>query len=121
MPHLIFVYGTLKRGGSNHRQLAGQRFVSSASTRPGYKLYLLAGYPGLVAVDRDGRSIEGEIWEVDPACLARVDKLEGTDKGLYARVPIYILPPNDSLAVEGYLYLLDVTGLTELGDNWPVS
>ena len=34
----LFVYGTLKRGGSNHAQLAGQKFIAEAHTMPGYTL-----------------------------------------------------------------------------------
>jgi len=73
--HPIFVYGTLKRGGSNHRLLDGQRFLAVARTLPIYKLYALNDFPGMVAEAKNGRSIEGEIWQIDPACLARLDEL----------------------------------------------
>ena len=36
---LVFVYGTLKRGGENHRWIAQQQFVAEASTAPLYRLY----------------------------------------------------------------------------------
>ena len=45
---LVFVYGTLKRGMSNHRWLRGQRFVDESRTLPSYRMYDLGGYPGLV-------------------------------------------------------------------------
>ena len=46
---LVFVYGTLKRGGSNHFLLAHQQFVGATRTGAGFALYDLEGYPGLVA------------------------------------------------------------------------
>ncbi|TAG31979.1 MAG: hypothetical protein EAZ36_02825, partial [Verrucomicrobia bacterium] len=33
-PHLVFVYGTLKRGGSNHAFMVGQRFIGLARHAP---------------------------------------------------------------------------------------
>jgi gamma-glutamylaminecyclotransferase len=115
---LLFLYGTLKRGGSNHRHLAGQRFVGPARTRAVFRLHLLDGYPGMVAAGSGGRSIEGEIWEVDPGCLARLDALEGTAEGLYARAPVPLLPPHDALEVETYLYRRSVEGRRELGTKF---
>jgi gamma-glutamylaminecyclotransferase len=116
--HNIFVYGSLKRGFSNHSLLIGQRFVAAARTQPSFKLYALGDFPGMVEASEGGRSIEGEIWAVDSACLARLDLLEDTAHGLYARAPIPLLPPNDRLLVEGYLYRLDVTGRRDCGDVW---
>jgi gamma-glutamylaminecyclotransferase len=115
---LVFVYGTLKRHGSNHRFLERQRFVGQGRTEPAFRLYLLDGYPGMVATPEHGLSIEGEIWEVNAACLASLDKLEDTVSDLYARVPIRLLPPNETLAVETYLYQRDITGRLELGTQF---
>jgi len=115
---LLFVYGTLKRGGTSNGFLASQRFVAEARTEPAYRLYQLEGYPGMVAASPGGCSIEGEIWEVDAACLERLDKWEGTDTGLYARVPARLLPPNSALKVEAYLYLRSVEGCPDLGTTY---
>jgi len=116
--HNIFVYDSLKRGFSNHRLLVDQHFVATARTQPRFKLYALGDFPGMVEAIEGGRSIEGEIWAVDAACLTRLDLLEDTAHGLYARVPIPLLPPNDTLSVEGYIYRLDVTGRRDCGDVW---
>jgi gamma-glutamylcyclotransferase (GGCT)/AIG2-like uncharacterized protein YtfP len=113
----VFLYGTLKRGGVSHHFLAGQRWVAAARTEPAFRLYQLDGYPGMVAA-RAGLSIEGEIWEVDAACLDRLDKWEGTDIGLYVRAPIRLLPPHDTLPVEAYLYLKSIAGRSELGTKF---
>jgi gamma-glutamylaminecyclotransferase len=115
----IFVYGTLKRGGSNHRFLGGQRFVGTARTEPAFRLYQLDGYPGMVGAP-GGLSIEGEIWEVDDAALARLDELEGTAVGLYRRVPVTLLPPHHLLEVETYLCLQSMAGRRELGTQFDV-
>jgi len=114
----VFLYGTLKRGGTGHRLLQDQRFVGAARTQPAFRLYQLDGYPGLVAAGTDGRSIEGEIWEVTAACLAALDQFEGVAEGLYARAPIALLPPHDGLAVEGYLYRRSVAGRRDLGTGF---
>src|SRR2546421_721985 len=50
---LLFVYGTLKRGGCRHGPLAGQRYRGETHTRPRYALYDLGDYPGLTATSED--------------------------------------------------------------------
>jgi len=109
----IFVYGTLKRGHGNHHYLAGQRFVAEACTLPLYRLYDMGGYPGMIRDDR-GVAVEGEIWEVDEDCLARLDVLEDTAGGEYERVVIKL----EGGCVEGYLYLRSVEGRRDAGACW---
>jgi gamma-glutamylcyclotransferase (GGCT)/AIG2-like uncharacterized protein YtfP len=115
---LIFVYGTLKRGCSNHGFLAGQAFVGDARTAPGYTLYELAGYPGMVAGDALSAGVTGEVWSVDDDCLERLDGLEGTAEGLYRRGEVPLLGPFANRQVEAYLYLQAVDGRRELGETW---
>jgi gamma-glutamylcyclotransferase (GGCT)/AIG2-like uncharacterized protein YtfP len=116
--HNIFVYGSLKRGFINHSLLTGQRFVASCRTEPRYKLYDLGDFPGMIEATTGGRSIEGEIWSIDSECLAQLEILEDTAHGMYARVPILLLPPHDKLSVAGYLYQLEVTCRHDCGDVW---
>ena len=120
MKHPIFVYGTLKRGGSNHALLADQKFIAVAHTQPHYRLYALSGFPAMVDAPQNGLSIEGEIWEIDDARLPALDELEDVAHGMYKRVPIPLLPPHDALVVEGYIYLLGIAGRRDCGTNWPV-
>jgi gamma-glutamylcyclotransferase (GGCT)/AIG2-like uncharacterized protein YtfP len=117
----VFLYGTLKRGGVSHHFLAGQTFVVTARTEPEYRLHQLDGYPGMVPSFGPGHSIDGEIWEVDSRCLGRLDEWEGTRIGLFARVPVRLLPPHDRLGAEAYLYLKDVTGREDLGTRYEAS
>ena len=117
----VFVYGTLKRGGSNHRFLAGQQFLGEARTAPGYTLYALGDYPGMVRAANDQTGVTGEIWAIDATCLDQLDKLEGVAEGLYERVPVKLSPPFADQPVETYLYLRDLTGRPVIGSIWPVS
>jgi len=115
---LIFVYGTLKRDGSNHHYLEGQRFVGRAVTKPLYRLYDLGGYPGMVADPELGSPIEGEVWDVDRGCLQRLDELEDVDGGEYAREVIPLEAPFSGDEIQGYRYLRSVAGCRDLGASW---
>lgn len=113
----LFVYGTLKRGQPRHRFLAGQKFLGTARTLPLYRLFNLGDYPGLVERG-DGRSIEGEIWEVDSDCLAILDAVEGCDKGLYRRANIQLVSPHDQITVFSYFYEKAIDGKADCGTRW---
>ena len=71
----VFVYGTLLRGEPNHRLLAGSPLVGEARTEPAFELVSLGPYPALVG--GGATSVKGEIYEVDMATLAALDRLEG--------------------------------------------
>ena len=115
---LLFVYGTLKRGGSNHHFLTGQEFVGEARTAPGFRLYDLGGYPGMVTNPGDRDGVMGEIWAVDAAALRRLDGLEGLDQGLYRRDVVPLLPPFAEQPIETYLYNRSVKNRREIGGAW---
>jgi gamma-glutamylcyclotransferase (GGCT)/AIG2-like uncharacterized protein YtfP len=115
---LVFVYGTLKRGGSNHHYMAGQKFLGAARTPPGFRLYDLGGHPGMIAKPDDRDGVTGEVWSVDAASLAQMDGLEGLAEGIYRRVPIKLLPPFADQIVETYLYAQSVAGRPDLGSVW---
>lgn len=117
MSTLVFVYGTLKRGGSNHGWIAPQQFVAEARTAPLYRLYDLGGYPGMVR-DENGLSIQGEVWSVDEAGLIKLDELEDTEGGEYERVPVALEGEWASQRVEGYVYLRSIEGRCEVGTRW---
>lgn len=114
----IFVYGTLKRGQSRAAALAGQSFLATVTTAARYRIFDCGGYPGLVEV-LQGVSIEGELWEVDAACLAALDEIEGVALNLYARRPVLLAAPRHEEHVESYFYQRSVLGLRDCGTRWP--
>lgn len=119
----LFVYGTLKRGGSNHAHLAGQRFLGEARTVPGYTLFSLGDYPGLVPAPGDVAGVTGELWRIDSACLAHLDELEGISENLYNRGPIQLAVRPDvapAIPVETYFYARPVSKRPHLGSTWTV-
>ena len=114
----IFVYGTLKRGGSNHALLTSQQFLGAARTSPGYTLYLPGDYPGMVRAANDQAGVTGEVWLVDDACLQQLDELEGVAEGLYERTPIQLTAPFAAEPAQAYLYLRNITGRAAIGSVW---
>lgn len=113
----VFVYGSLKRGCHNHRYLHGQCFVGEARTQPVYRLLSFSAYPGMIEANK-GRSIHGEVWEVDAACKQALDRLEGVDHGHYTCVPARLRPPFRGASILTYLYAGDPKGWPDAGDDW---
>lgn len=74
--HLVFVYGTLKEGFSNHGLLRDSIYHGKHETGAVHKMLSLGGFPGVIW--NGGTSpIHGEVYEVTDATLARLDSLEG--------------------------------------------
>ncbi|HXA15181.1 MAG TPA: gamma-glutamylcyclotransferase family protein [Opitutaceae bacterium] len=117
---LVFVYGTLKRGGSNQHYLAGQKFIGVARTTPGFRLFDLGQYPGMVPVADDRNGVSGEVWAVEIDCLEHLDVLEGIAEGLYRREPVPLLPPFAERKVETYFYARSVEGRRDIGGEYVV-
>ena len=76
----VFVYGTLRRGGSNHFRMEGAEFVTAATVRG--RLYRIDWYPGLI-LDDMADDIHGEIYQVSAEMLHHLDHYEGDE---YRRV-----------------------------------
>jgi gamma-glutamylaminecyclotransferase len=79
--HRVFVYGTLKRGHSNHALLETSRFLGEAATLQTYWMITTGVFPVVLdAVPADfglpPLAIAGEIYHVDDATLAELDRLE---------------------------------------------
>jgi gamma-glutamylaminecyclotransferase len=74
----VFVYGTLKRGCRNHSAMRGAEFFREAETEPAYLLVNCGAYPGLIhaKAGNTGLSIRGELYRVDQARLAELDRFE---------------------------------------------
>lgn len=86
---LVFVYGSLLQGLSNHRRLAvpGVRFVGVATTIDKYFMAGL-GFP-ILNSRRPEYFIKGEVYAVPPAVLESLDQLE-SHPDAYVRTPISV-------------------------------
>ncbi|MFA6962365.1 MAG: gamma-glutamylcyclotransferase family protein [Opitutaceae bacterium] len=115
--NFLFVYGTLKRGCKNHAHIAGQTYQGEARSEPGYRLYDLGDYPGMVVDTSDTEGVTGELWSVDNAALARLDEFEGLNEGLYRRVAIKLLTTSAPITAHTYLYARD-PGSLRIGNTW---
>lgn len=76
----VFVYGTLRRGGSNdiNRLRPAPRFLGVAEVRGA--LFDLGDYPGLLLASpgqRDRGAVHGEVYLVAPGLEAVLDRIEG--------------------------------------------
>lgn len=81
----VFVYGTLLAGESNAHVLDGADYIGDTRTAPEFRLLDLGPYPA--AAMPGSTEISGELYEVCPEILARLDCLEGVPH-LYAREEI---------------------------------
>jgi gamma-glutamylcyclotransferase (GGCT)/AIG2-like uncharacterized protein YtfP len=82
---LVFVYGTLLQGHPNHGHLRGAERLGTHVTEPAFTMLHLGAYPG---VRPGGRTaVQGEVYRVSPAALARLDRLEDCPR-LFVRTPI---------------------------------
>ena len=113
----LFIYGTLKRGCSNHRWIKDQDFICEACTEPKFRLFNLGGYPGMIS-DDNGMSIEGEVWQVSGECLKDLDVLEDVEGGEYALEFIQLLPPNNMEPILSYLYKRPIVDRPLAGTSW---
>ena len=85
---LIFVYGTLKRGGSLNGILDGSPYIGPARIL-GFGLWRLRWFPAIfpllasddpVGEDQDYAVttwVDGEVYEVDASTLRALDRVEG--------------------------------------------
>lgn len=69
----VFVYGTLRRGGSNHFRMSGTDFVGEGKVSG--KMYKITWYPALLC---GGETfVKGELYRVSDATLQALDSFEG--------------------------------------------
>lgn len=73
--HLVFVYGTLRRGGVRAMPdlFPDAKFIGQADV--GGSLYDLGAYPGLL-LDESNPPVKGEVYEVDDEILSKLDDIE---------------------------------------------
>ncbi|PKA47700.1 Putative gamma-glutamylcyclotransferase [Apostasia shenzhenica] len=94
---VVFTYGTLKQGFSNHVLMQEMIRAGEASFlgpgRTADRLPLVCGpyrVPFLINLPGAGDRVRGELYAVSRRALARMDELEGTSRGHYVRLPISV-------------------------------
>ncbi len=95
MEHLVFVYGTLKQGYPNFHINHGRRLAGEFITVERHALLVLGPdwLPWLLPTAGQGERVTGEVYAVDDAGLARMDRLEQIDEpGWYLRRRIAVVP-----------------------------
>lgn len=116
--HLIFTYGTLKRGFPNYtliQSLIDQNnavFLGPHITLHAYPLVCGPhGIPFLINLPGSGFRVTGDLYSVSTRGLVRVDELEGTHLGHYERLPVQVIQTNapdgvvpDQLPVQAEAY-----------------
>lgn len=103
----LFVYGSLKEGFPNFHVNQGRRVPGDYRTRRPYPLYLIGGrLPCLLPAPGQGLPVHGQLFEVTPEALARMDALERVgEPGGYVRELIEVqgLSAPDPIAAYAYL------------------
>jgi len=122
----IFIYGTLKRGESNHSLLYNCEFVGLGTAKC-FTLLDLGGCPGLIPGRADGSNdftAHGEIYSVSddklPSLLRTLDHLEHNGS-MYIRVKIPVMCVRTGRAIECVTYLFMPhfnQGQLVTGGNW---
>ena len=76
MNHLLFVYGSLKKGYENHYHLDGASYIGERSIKG--KMYSLISFP-YVNIEEKG-IVKGELYKINDVTFKRCDILEGYPK-----------------------------------------
>ena len=131
--HLVFVYGTLRRGGAGAMSIGFPNSKFIAEARVSGSLYDLGAYPGLLTNESNSLVI-GEVYEVDDETLNELDEFEAASDYLRKQVEIslgthrrmcWIYEPNPefyshrTLITSGDWIEYAKTKTDWPGDTWP--
>lgn len=92
----IFVYGTLKKGGSNHYFLSSSKFIRNQTLKD-HSIFAPSGYGFPLLLRDKGGKVHGELYEIDDITLTSLDMLEN-EGYLYHRIH------DKELGFQYYLY-----------------
>jgi gamma-glutamylcyclotransferase (GGCT)/AIG2-like uncharacterized protein YtfP len=123
--HILFVYGTLKKGYRAHYLLEKSTYLGVAITKPCFQLFSCFSYPALVR-SSVGYKVSGELYGLSEVQKKIIDDYEGVDYGLYQAEPIeiaeYDLLENinllDGQIVLSYIYYGNLAKWQQVL-NWP--
>ena len=85
--HLVFVYGTLRRGGAGAMSVRFPNSKFIADAKVSGSLYDLGAYPGLL-LNESNSLVIGEVYEVDDETLTKLDDFEASSNYLRKQVEI---------------------------------
>jgi len=107
MSHILFVYGTLKRGFPNHSVLGDNaKFIDHATASPEFSMISMGGFPGMFREEAGQLGpVIGELWSVDDEGLQSCDTLEGHPR-FYRRTKIKAFPAGGKPPIDCETYLL---------------
>lgn len=99
----IFVYGTLKKGFSNHWYLEKSKYLGIGKTIPKYQMYPSKNYffPFLLKSEPNN-NIVGEVYEIDEKTLIELNILEDFPN-MYLRELIDV-EFEDGNIIKAYIY-----------------
>jgi gamma-glutamylcyclotransferase (GGCT)/AIG2-like uncharacterized protein YtfP len=103
---LLFVYGTLLSGLSNHHHMQGARCLGPASVQGA--LFDLGEYPAMVMTGARAEPLEtvmGELYQIEASHWQRLDTLEEVDPE----------------SIENSMYLRVTSEVTWLASNTPCT
>ena len=124
MAHQVFVYGTLKAGFRNFHINHGTRLPGEFVTVQRHALLIVGEHwlPWLLAEARtqagrdESHHVIGQVYTVDDAGLAAMDRLEQIDEaGWYERRRITVRPRDGGAAIEPWVYFGSREGLSRGG------
>lgn len=104
---LVFVYGTLKKGFPLHEQgLAGTEFRGNFRTVASYPMFIAGRWfaPMMLNEPGEGLRVRGELYRVDSALLAHLDRLESVGTPGNDRIPILISSEVDPEKLVAHAY-----------------
>jgi gamma-glutamylaminecyclotransferase len=105
----LFVFGTLKQGFGNFHVNRGRRVSGDFVTVEPHPLFIVGPrhLPWLLERPGQGLAVTGQLFEVDDAALAAMDRLERVDEpDWYERRCIAVRPSGDAAAepVQAFVY-----------------
>jgi gamma-glutamylaminecyclotransferase len=113
--HLVFVYGTLRKGQCNHRYFLDlSKFLGMAKTKKHYALY--SDTVPFLSLTRTVSQVTGEVYAVDDVTLLNLDRLEGHPDA-YKREQAQVIL-QDGAEISAWIYFCDTPrgDLIESGD-----
>lgn len=98
----VFVYGSLVKDSRYHQHyLQGKTFLGKGFIE-GYKKYILGGVHG--AIPEEGERVQGELYEIDPAALDKLDFFHNFGTAFTRRIIDVELENGETLQAETYIW-----------------